>query len=535
MKFDYVVGNPPYVRVDNIPESYREKYSEIFKDLLVGKWDIYIPFIYKGIEWLNNGGKFGYIVSNKFFLLESGLPLRKYILSNCNLEQIIDLSGVDVFAESMPAPAIVALRREYKMPTEHKIEVDVRTNKDVPEKLRKEIKEYDKIRRLEKTIEYLLNNVSTYEVKQGRFEKDPHLLFTITIPDENVPLIERIESHCKTFDTICNDSIGEGDTTREEEQTVIGTEDYKELSIDVKPTYKMVVRGGDIIRYVVQWAGDYIKQLHEIPTRPRLLVKDIAKRLTVAYDNGICRCLRTIYCAYPQDDDFDIKYILGLLNSKLMHFYYTSYFYTSKMSPREGNFRFRTQFLKRLPIQQSSKEFQRKIITLVERIIALQEERLNLQNKVVLFPSTYLEEGWLFEDLVNKISAQNLSKSLYKISENSLQTNYFRDLYSKENFRIHLSPSDYVDFSSEEIATYVWQVLAHINTITKRELLELKIPQQSHLKNLLNQYRRDKEQIVRNVKAVEEMETQIDGMVYELYDVYRERKKIEDYLVKFQG
>lgn len=111
MEFGYVVGNPPYVRVDNIPRSYRKRYTEIFKDLLVGKWDIYIPFIYKGIEWLNKGEKFGYIVSNKFFLLEHGLPLRQYLLEKCLIEQVIDLSGVKVFAESLPAPAIVIMHK----------------------------------------------------------------------------------------------------------------------------------------------------------------------------------------------------------------------------------------------------------------------------------------------------------------------------------------------------------------------------------------------------------------------------------------
>ena len=113
MKFDYVVGNPPYVRVDNISKSYRNKYSEIFKNLLVSKWDICIPFIYKGIKWLDKQGarKFGYIVSNKFFLLEQGFPLREYILRKCSIEQIIDLSGVKVFAESLPSPAIVIMQK----------------------------------------------------------------------------------------------------------------------------------------------------------------------------------------------------------------------------------------------------------------------------------------------------------------------------------------------------------------------------------------------------------------------------------------
>lgn len=110
-RFDFVVGNPPYIRIDNVPKSYRHAYREIYKDLLVGKWDVYIPFVFKGLEWLKKGGKFSYIVSNKFFLLESGLPLRKYLLTNCVIEQIIDLSGVDVFTESIPAPAIVIMTR----------------------------------------------------------------------------------------------------------------------------------------------------------------------------------------------------------------------------------------------------------------------------------------------------------------------------------------------------------------------------------------------------------------------------------------
>ena len=182
MRFNFVVGNPPYVRVDNLSQSYRDKYSEIFRDFLKGKWDIYIPFIYRGIEWLVENGKFGYIVSNKFFLLESGLPLRKYILSNCIVEHIVDLSGIDVFVESIPAPAIIIMHKKGKIDSGRKIMVDVKTKKDIPQKLRTEIKDYDKIKKLEKTVEYLLNNVETYEVTQGRFEKDPELLFTITIP-----------------------------------------------------------------------------------------------------------------------------------------------------------------------------------------------------------------------------------------------------------------------------------------------------------------------------------------------------------------
>jgi hypothetical protein len=50
----------------------------------------------------------------------------------------------------------------------------------------------------------------------------------------------------------------------------------------------------------------------------------------------------------------------------------------------------------------------------------------------------------------------------------------------------------------------------------------------------MNQYRKDKEQIVKNERAVEELEKQIDDLVYKLYDItYAERRIIEDYLKKF--
>jgi len=94
--------------------------------------------------------------------------------------------------------------------------------------------------------------------------------------------------------------------------------------------------------------------------------------------------------------------------------------------------------------------------------------------------------------------------------------------------------SAYVDFNSEEVASYVHEVLKTMNRITKRELLELKIPVQPHLKNLTDQYRKDKEQIVKNEEAVKELEKQIDDLVYKLYNItYTVRRVIEEYLTKF--
>ena len=390
----------------------------------------------------------------------------------------------------------------------------------------------DKITALEKALDYLLDNVQFYEVTQDRFKQDSELLFSIAIPDEMMPLIKKIETGCKTLGEVCDGDITEGDTKREEERYVINAVDYEELSESEKSIYKRVLKGVNLKQYIVEWGSLYIKSLSEIPEEPRLLIKDYSKKLTVGCEDDKFRCLRTIYCAYPRDSFLSPKYILGVLNSTLLHFYYLAYFYTSR--PGKGSFRFRTQFLKRLPIKYVNSTSQEQIVKQVEKIISLKRELSNLKHKVAHFPSSYFKDNWVFEKLINKIKAQSVSKSSYPVSEGSLKTHYLRDIYSKEVFRINLAPNEYIDFGSEEIASYVFEVLKNLNRITKRELLELKIPQPPYLKNLMERYKNDEEQVVKNERAVKELEKQIDDLVYRLYDItYKERRIIEEYLSKF--
>ena len=100
-------------------------------------------------------------------------------------------------------------------------------------------------------------------------------------------------------------------------------------------------------------------------------------------------------------------------------------------------------------------------------------------------------------------------------------------------FRIILATNEYLNFGSEEIASYVLEVLKTKSRVTKRELLELTVSTE-HLKHLMSQHQKDKEQIVKNEKAVKDVEKQIDELVYKLYDIsYAERRIIEDYLTKF--
>jgi hypothetical protein len=204
-----------------------------------------------------------------------------------------------------------------------------------------------------------------------------------------------------------------------------------------------------------------------------------------------------------------------------------------------GYFRYNTQYLEQLPIklQDIVKEsaIEKEIAEKVNQILELKKQIPTIEEKIKRFPESYFAYSWNFDKLANIIKASTLSRESYSISAKSFRTDYKqRDLDGSETFRIILAKNEFIDFYSEEIASYVFEKLKNMSRITKRELLELQVPQQPHLKNLLNQYRKDKEQIVKDGKAIDEIEKKIDDLVYESYDItYKERKIIGDYLKKF--
>lgn len=106
--FDCIVGNPPYVKLQN----FRKKYSEVAEFLKDGKnsdgtsvylstqannFDLYLPFIEKGIHLLNGRGRMGYIAPSVWRINEYGEGLRAYLHKGRYLDRWIDFGSYQVF------------------------------------------------------------------------------------------------------------------------------------------------------------------------------------------------------------------------------------------------------------------------------------------------------------------------------------------------------------------------------------------------------------------------------------------------------
>lgn len=111
LQYDFVVGNPPYVRVQNIPELSRKYWQGIY-GWAEGNFDIFIPFIERAVVyWLKEGGRLGLICSDRFLLANYAQKLREQLPQLTEIELIFDLRDTRVFKDALNYPAVLIARR----------------------------------------------------------------------------------------------------------------------------------------------------------------------------------------------------------------------------------------------------------------------------------------------------------------------------------------------------------------------------------------------------------------------------------------
>ena len=105
-KADLIIGNPPYVRFEKIPEKMRVLYKNTFATFHY-RSDLYIPFFEKSLKTLKPNGIHCFVCANRWLKNEYGKKLRRLIAQNFCLERIVDLERADAFQERVLAyPAI---------------------------------------------------------------------------------------------------------------------------------------------------------------------------------------------------------------------------------------------------------------------------------------------------------------------------------------------------------------------------------------------------------------------------------------------
>lgn len=110
-KFDFIVGNPPYVRVHNLDTLTRNFLKNNYSFCCEGSTDLYYAFYEKAIIDIKNNGKIAFITPNSFMKNASGKTMRNYILGNNLLNKLINFQEFQVFNTATVYSAIMILSK----------------------------------------------------------------------------------------------------------------------------------------------------------------------------------------------------------------------------------------------------------------------------------------------------------------------------------------------------------------------------------------------------------------------------------------
>ena len=111
-KFDYIVGNPPYIRIQHLDIEQRQYIQNNYTFCKSGSTDIYIAFFELCLSLLNNDGVCGLITPNTFLSTETARPMRQYFAENKSLRQLTNYGDAQLFDNATTYSAITVFDKK---------------------------------------------------------------------------------------------------------------------------------------------------------------------------------------------------------------------------------------------------------------------------------------------------------------------------------------------------------------------------------------------------------------------------------------
>ena len=113
---DFVLGNPPYVRLEAVPPTRGQAYRRACPTMS-GRADIYVGFFEVGLKALKSGGSLAFICADRWMRNQYGQRLRELIANHFSFEAAIEMHDVDAFVDEVSAyPSIVVIRNRGQQP-----------------------------------------------------------------------------------------------------------------------------------------------------------------------------------------------------------------------------------------------------------------------------------------------------------------------------------------------------------------------------------------------------------------------------------
>lgn len=366
-QFDYVVGNPPYVRQELIPAVLISEYRRRYKTLY-DRADLYVPFIERSLSLLSEIGRLAFICSDRWMKNRYGGPLRALIANDFHLRTYVDMTDTPAFTSEVTAyTAITVISRKKSETTLAAYRPPINTEA------------------LTKLAQALRSNEPSlpdiHELKNITNGNNPWLLESesrtsiIRRLEEQFPLLE--ETGCK---------VGIGVATGADRAFIA---DYESLDVELDRKLPLATTR-DITSGAVRWQGlgiinpfdstgklvdlDYYPRLKRhlyqhrdlianrhcakkspanwyrtidkitpaLAHKPKLLIPDIKGEAHIVFEEGRLYPHHNLY--YITSEKWDLRALQAVLLSTISRLFIATY--STKM--RGGFLRFQAQYLRRI-------------------------------------------------------------------------------------------------------------------------------------------------------------------------------------------
>lgn len=368
---DFIIGNPPYIRLEDIPEETASIYRHTYPTMK-GRADLYVAFFEAALRQLKPNGVCGFICADRWMRNQYGAELRQLITSVYSIDIILSMHDADAFHDEVDAyPAITIIRRKKQQAT-----VVARADQQA------ENVESDRLASMLKTmrLDLLPHGVHGAVVDTWFKGSDPWPCHS----PEQLALLRQLEEQFPALEL--HAKVGIGVATRNDRIYITKDTDVVEPSRLLKLALAKDVAGG-----ILQWSGHYLvnpwdedglvdlnmypklkayyeyhedtlrrrhtaeknvqgwyktidRVNHSLIQTPKLYIPDIKNSLEPVLDRGETYPHHNLY--FIQSNQWDLEMLGGLLMSRIGRFFVESY----GVRMRGGYLRFQAQYLRRIRI-----------------------------------------------------------------------------------------------------------------------------------------------------------------------------------------
>lgn len=559
MEYDYVVGNPPYVRKESIPIDQKRLLEKLYPEAYSGNTDLSVYFLSRGLNLLAEDGKLGFITSIKFTRSAYGEGIRNKIKRESKILEFSNFEMSNFFEDATAYPCVVVLQNS---PQAADYDIDVAYGKNRPPA--------DQVDEVVQNIRHQIHQKDRYTGEHfATFKTSSSDLigreWSFT-PKESNAVFRKLNDLAEfRLEEVVGD-ISAGIKTGKNSVFILEDEKAKALNIEdelLKPIY----RGSEIERYKVgdpsesviytngididdfPNAKEYLLQYKDelanrqdatfknrdkawyelnIPHSPeeleqdKIICREISLRSNFALDEHGRYILNKVYFFSPKDEYSDyIEHLLGLLNSSTLEFYVKM----TSTPLQNGYYQFFTRYLEPLPVVLDDP-----ISNEISQTVGEIREHIDLRNKIDGFPERYVEE---YHDAVDYIEYKWESRR-YPVESEISEDDEGNILVEAGRTDSITDPAMYADDINDRKrrGKYVHAAVNGRN-VKEGETTTIPIPRSNAgVQELLEQYQTDQDVV--NSTDLAELEDRIDSLVYDLFSITDdEQDVIEEYLKVF--